>query len=420
MNQRNLNPSQNRRNYNMRKKGRLAKRRQFNRMLLIFLVLYAVMMLIVGVFTFISLRVKPRIDTKNLYTLEIDYQNEEQKNKKYDAEDVYIDKNFYVPISALQELVEITVTGDKEKVGFIFEKSSEYAKFEIDTDRAWVNGNKVELSQNAKYIDNTLFLPWDFFTTHLQGMVYEENEETKTYVLALADESPSFILKKPASTDNQSESGAVSTTESPLDFVLDLSAYEEYMNPENRDEYLFLVSSASPLDENYVPTDLVGTIYTRDDGRATQKLRKYACLALEAFLKEAEACGVKGVTVTSGYRSYEYQSQLFQNEINITGSVEAAAKNVNPPGSSEHQSGLCVDMHNLSSASVAFAKEPEATWLKENAHKFGYILRYPSDKTDVTGISFEPWHFRYVGRYHATKMYELDMCLEEYVEYINK
>ena len=192
------------------------------------------------------------------------------------------------------------------------------------------------------------------------------------------------------------------------------------MNPENRDEYLFIVSTEHPLDENYVPDDLVGTIHTRNDGRATQKLRKYACHALDAFLKEAEACGMKDITVTSGYRSYDYQAQLFQNEIALTGSEEAAAKNVNPPGSSEHQSGLCVDMHNISSASVAFADKPEATWLKDNAHKFGFILRYPKGKTNVTGISFEPWHFRYVGRYHATKMFELGMCLEEYVEYINK
>jgi D-alanyl-D-alanine carboxypeptidase len=118
--------------------------------------------------------------------------------------------------------------------------------------------------------------------------------------------------------------------------------------------------------------------------------------------------------------SYQYQNQLFEAEIQITGSVEEASKNVNPPGISEHQSGLCIDMHNLPAASTAFGGTKEADWLAENAHKFGYILRYPKNKVSVTKINYEPWHFRYVGRYHATKMYELDMCLEEYIEYINK
>ena len=62
----------------------------------------------------------------------------------------------------------------------------------------------------------------------------------------------------------------------------------------------------------------------------------------------------------------------------------------------------------------------EGKWLAENCYKFGFIIRYPKNKTEITGISWEPWHIRYVGRYHATKMYELDMCLEEYLVYIGK
>jgi D-alanyl-D-alanine carboxypeptidase len=90
------------------------------------------------------------------------------------------------------------------------------------------------------------------------------------------------------------------------------------------------------------------------------------------------------------------------------------------PGTSEHQTGLCCDMHNLPSAGVAFANKEAYTWLKENCHKFGFIIRFPEDKTDITGYSFEPWHYRFVGRYHATRMYNLGMCLEEYVEHLAK
>ena len=87
-------------------------------------------------------------------------------------------------------------------------------------------------------------------------------------------------------------------------------------------------------------------------------------------------------------------------------------------GTSEHQLGLSIDMHNLPSADVSFGKKPAAKWMAENCWKFGFILRFPEDKVNVTKISYEPWHFRYVGRYHAWRMYTLGMCLEEYTEYL--
>lgn len=339
---------------------------------------------------------------------------------KLDKKDLYFDNEFYIPISAINQLTELKITGGKEEISFILECNSEYAKFKIDSTDAIVNGNAVELSNKALLIDGELYLPFDFFKKHMTGLTIELDEKENTYNISLSEgKTPEFILKASVTTPPINENETISTTDEPLDFVLDLSSYEQYMNPENRDEYLFLVNSDNPLTKEYAPTDLTGSIFTRSD-RDTRTLRKYACLALEAFLKEGEANGIKGVTVTSAYRSYDYQNQLFQNEIAILGSEEAAAKNVNPPGSSEHQSGLAVDMHNMSAASREFGKTVEAKWLAENAHKFGFILRYPADKVDVTGISYEPWHFRFVGRYHATKMYELGLCLEEYIEYINK
>ncbi|MFR5864844.1 MAG: D-alanyl-D-alanine carboxypeptidase family protein [Acutalibacteraceae bacterium] len=82
---------------------------------------------------------------------------------------------------------------------------------------------------------------------------------------------------------------------------------------------------------------------------------------------------------------------------------------------SEHQSGLCVDMHNLPSANISFGETAQAKWLAENAHRFGFILRFPADKTDITGVQYEPWHFRFVGREAATEIYEQGLCLEEYL-----
>lgn len=404
------------------KRKKIAKRRRMIRFFIIFAVIYVVLMMAVAVGIFINLHIKSD-DNVEKYDVEVSNPNkdEDEDNTVYSGDDVYFDSELYIPFEAIGELSDYTLTKDGDVVGIVFRESGEYAKFTVDTLKANVNGNEVELSSNSKFIDGKLYLPIEFYETHLIGFTATKNNEEMKYTVSRSTDEPyEFLLKKPSSTDTQSEQTANGTTEAHLDFTLDLSAYEQYMNPENRDEYLFLVNAENPLDENYVPDDLLGSIYTRDDGRATQKLRKYACFALEAFLKEAEACGIDGVTVTSAYRSYEYQSQLFQNEISITGSEEEAAKNVNPPGISEHQSGLCIDMHNLPAASTAFGGTVEGDWLEENAHKFGYILRYPKNKVSITGINYEPWHFRYVGRYHATKMHELGMCLEEYIEYINK
>ncbi len=216
-------------------------------------------------------------------------------------------------------------------------------------------------------------------------------------------------------------------SEDLLYFKADLEKYEEYMDPEG-DEYLKLINKNNMLSKDYVPEDLVDVKATRKDGRNTQKMRLYAAMALEAMLLEADANGMnyvnestgQSLSVTSAYRSYEYQAQRLAEETANYGSEELALQVVQYPGASEHQSGLCCDMHNMSSAVTAFEDQDVAKWLAENCHKFGFILRYPKDKTGITGISFEPWHFRYVGRYHATKMYELDMCLEEYWAYLGK
>ena len=217
----------------------------------------------------------------------------------------------------------------------------------------------------------------------------------------------------------------VEETEDELDYLTDLSAYTKYINPENRDEYLILINVENQLDPAYIPDDLIDVADTRKDGRATQKLREYAAKALEALLIEARANGFNDITVTSAYRSYEYQTTLFNQRVAMYPNLsneEARAKAatvVAIPGTSEHQSGLCLDMHNLGAADVSFVNTEQAKWLAENSYKFGYILRFPEDKIEITGISFEPWHFRYVGRYHAAQMYELGLCFEEYMNYLN-
>lgn len=93
-----------------------------------------------------------------------------------------------------------------------------------------------------------------------------------------------------------------------------------------------------------------------------------------------------------------------------------AAKSIARPGRSEHNTGLAVDLNGVAED---FDTTAEYRWLQENAEDFGFILRFPADKESVTGIRFEPWHYRYVGVEHAKEMNRLGMCLEEYIDYLN-
>ncbi|MEG2004178.1 MAG: M15 family metallopeptidase, partial [Clostridia bacterium] len=137
--------------------------------------------------------------------------------------------------------------------------------------------------------------------------------------------------------------------------------------------------------------------------------------------------GIKDVSVTSAYRSYSYQKWLFnyyvENNLSKYPSREECEKYVMTfscrEGCSEHQTGLCCDMHNLPAADKSFGNTKAAKWLAENAHRFGFVLRFPADKEKITGIEYEPWHFRFVGRKAATHMYLNNLCLEEYVKELN-
>ena len=200
------------------------------------------------------------------------------------------------------------------------------------------------------------------------------------------------------------------------EFKTDLSAYEKYMNPGNTTEYLTVVSREHTLPSTHEPTDRVDLVDTRKDGRNTQQMREYAAKSMEAMFIEMRAAGYTDVSITSAYRSYVYQESIFNMYLQQNNNdYDYVATFSNPPGSSEHQTGLCADLHNLSSADVSFANKPAFAWLRDNCYKFGFILRYPEDKVDVTGISYEPWHYRYVGRYHAERIYNEGLCLEEYV-----
>ena len=180
-------------------------------------------------------------------------------------------------------------------------------------------------------------------------------------------------------------------------------------------EYLILVNRDYMLDASYEPDDLVKP-KVRNDSSAVL-MRKEAAQSLEAMFNAASKEKNLQLIATSGYRSFDTQELIYQRKIKTTGSEAKARLLVAPPGASEHQLGLAMDIKAPASEHLnsSFSNTKEYKWMKDNAHRFGFIIRYKEEWTDITGYSFEPWHIRYVGETHAKIIYEMDIPLEEYI-----
>lgn len=213
--------------------------------------------------------------------------------------------------------------------------------------------------------------------------------------------------------------GNISEHDFPIRVVSQESAAEENNSvsgsKDDIDSILVVANKKNPLPYEYEPSDLrLVNCSTNYDG---WYLRDIAASAIEEMFAAASQQGVT-LICKSGYRSASYQDTLYSNYVGMYG-VEEADRISSRPGYSDHQTGLAMDIGDHDLATV-FTQEMENTiegqWLYEHAHEFGFILRYPKGKESITGYSFEPWHYRYVGKETATKMYEIspDYTLEEY------
>ncbi|WP_044748303.1 D-Ala-D-Ala carboxypeptidase VanY [Bacillus alveayuensis] len=193
------------------------------------------------------------------------------------------------------------------------------------------------------------------------------------------------------------------------------------MNPEN---ILALVNKENNLPADYKPDDLVipNVPFTFAEQNIDKRfMRAEAAQALEQMFSAAKEAGVN-LVAASGYRSYERQQSLFVQEVAKSGK-EKAIHAVAQPGQSEHQTGLAMDITSPRvnyEITTAFGETREGKWVAEHAHKFGFIIRYPKGKEQITGYQYEPWHLRYVGKKAAKVMFERGLTLEEYFQVVKK
>ncbi len=223
-----------------------------------------------------------------------------------------------------------------------------------------------------------------------------------------AVESRSYTMQSPSAAERKSTAVKLSQGKLPERF------------PRTDAWNLILVNPWHPIPEDYTVT-----LQELGNGQAVDE-RCYE--DLEAMLTDCRTAGLQP-RICSSYRTQETQQALYQNKIkrlirqgySQQQAETEAAKVVAFPGTSEHQLGLALDIVDQQYQILDTKQEETAVqqWLMENSWKYGFVLRYPNGKSDITGIIYEPWHYRYVGRQAAEQMQELELCLEEYLELLS-
>lgn len=182
----------------------------------------------------------------------------------------------------------------------------------------------------------------------------------------------------------------------------------------NPDDILVLVNKNNQLPRDYSPNDLetINEFYAYQD----KQVRSFVKEAFERLSEDALILGYK-IIVSSAFRDYEYQNLLYQGYVEEKGKDYADRCSARP-GHSEHQTGLSIDVTGTNLDYNLFEESNEFEWMRDNAHLYGFIMRYPKGKEDITGFKYEPWHYRYVGLEVATLIHDKGITLEEYLESI--
>ena len=394
----------------------------------------------------------------------------EGKNKKYDYAEIVRDGVYYINFSEIAYFCSFSQSGDSTT--FIYSTAEgEQLKFTPPSRLVFVNGNPVTASADILCTDGELWVPADFISGYITGIELLIDEGTdadsgkpylKINLSRQSDTNIGFALKYNSvlsgiSNESLPEEPVTLPDDAPkYEYSADLSNYLKYMCPEDYDKHMILINPSNPVDETYIPDDLISVPNPRYDNGSS--LCEDASKSLEALFIEMHTLGFRDMKVSIAYRSYEQQKHQFDvytyNEryyyrtnyektgkwfsdeaYKVLGKEYLETKYISQgktslsaddakrvamsysayPGTGDHQTGLALDLYLPGYSGAKFAESDEYKWLVENAHKFGFIFRYPKEKENITGYTFEPYHLRFVGQYHAAIIRETGLSLEEYV-----
>ena len=283
------------------------------------------------------------------------------------------------------------------------------AVFENGSNIAKINGISVKMPCEAAIKNGFCLVPLSTIDLIFDGLTVETSKNKTT--VSLCEKDVYMIVN-----------------DFSIKYETDVSKYLQYINC--KDEYIYtLLNKQNPIDEDFEPENLVEIpeqyLHSYKHGKGIE-LEATTMKALEAMLGDMAAAGVSDIFVQSAYRTHAYQNMLFntyiEREMANGHSREEATQLANKysarPEYSEHRTGLCVDFTTNSINGVVddvFETTEAFSWLKNNAWKYGFILRYPESKESVTGYVYESWHFRFVGLDVASIIQQTGLCYEEYL-----
>ncbi len=397
---------------------------------------FTIISLILTLAVKLSLRVKdgPSEVTYNFIVTENNTETA-LKKRKYTLSDVRKNGIYYISLDDASELLSLRYIRNFDEITLSNAGGKEYATFTKSSQNCLINGILCKMSASSYTVDDEVYVPMDIFEQYYPGVSLELDEEKMIYRLNF-DKGKSlgaFTIKSICSigglfqNNEQAEDRLSGVSVTELSFSANLDSYEEHMNPYDCYQYLVLVNTSHALAPSNIPPNLCKI---RDSNIPIDvKLRLDAQMSLEAMLKEARANNYITLTVTNAYKSYGTINTEFYREVTkkmnsdkslTKAQAEAVVETYKTrAGYDEFQTGLACTVLNYGKNAEDFKESAEFAWLKENAWKFGYILRFPEGKEEITGYEYNATRFRYVGRYHAEKIYNLGMCLEEYVEYVD-
>ena len=359
---------------------------------------------------------------------------------KVKMKDAVRDGILYIDLRKIAEVTGLKMSGTEKRIQFSTNNNT-YMLFEDKSDVVYINGRLAYMeaksfdgnrrsSAKAYVTADQCLVPYEFLVNTISAdtLRFELDKENHTILI-----KPKYTAVKGDAESKKMKEILFITDNIDAKRIRQDYKYTYTVNVNDyltsiKSEHLLLVNKNNLLGSTFVP-DRLTNLTVATDGR-THQLQYDAARALEIMIKAMEADGITGIYVTSAYRSYKYQENLYWGYVNdhmnnegLTEeeAMEKASTYSARPGESEHQTGLCIDFSSKSlggKLNENFEKLEAFEWLSKNAHKYGFILRYPKDKTEVTKYDYEPWHYRFVGRQAATDMYYWDMCLEEYIEEI--
>ena len=298
-----------------------------------------------------------------------------------------------------------------------------YLTFTLKSHSIKTSAQTIEYIQNNHIIDNleAKEIPTPFSQEQRE---YLASFNIPSETLELLTTSPKFNIDNMPIYSKILTAGGNYSVNYALNYALypnvKTNFYQDIVQVQHPDSNLVLVNKNYRLPSNYTPDDLVYLdvpLYRDEKNNEANYLRKEAANALEKLFNTAMNEEGYELIARSGFRTYQTQVNLYNNYVATRGQQYADSYSARS-GHSEHQTGLTIDITAQSvnaGLSETFGQSKEGAWVAKNAHRFGFIIRYPQGRTSETGYEYEPWHLRYVGVEAATEIYQNDLILEDYL-----